>query len=548
MNWGILSILILGGLAIFLHGLTVMTVALKSAAGNRMKTFLKVMTKNRWTSLLAGTGITALTQSSSVTTVLAVGFVSAGLLTFQSTLGLILGANLGSTITAQIIAFKITNAAWLMIAFGYLFSVVFSKNRVRQVGVIILGLGLVFLGMNVMSEATVPLKTYAPFVSLMKGLDNYLIGILIGTVFTTIVQSSAATAGVVIILASQGLLSVEAGIAVMLGANIGTCVTAVLSAIGKPRDAMRVALSHVLFKVVGVLIWYAFIDQLALLTELITPNDNARRIANAHTFFNVGNTLIFIWLVNPLSKLVLRLIPDSKKEQKKLFPELHSYYLENSSIALELAKNSIFKLGEYLLLIVERGLRVALSGNESDLQRLRKKDELIDKGHAEILLFLQTIQAEKLSAEEIAQLESLIEAANIMESTADLITSNLVEAAEHRVINGFQSSAITKEKLIELYKVAEQSFQIALANFRNDSPLRELSLSKEEFKERLISTRSHLIQKLSATDEQRIPIFRFETEILETIRQLHSYARRLNRKMPIIGPLKEEQLQNDFIP
>lgn len=531
MDWGILTVMILGGLAVFLYGMTVMTDALKAAAGNRMKVFLKAMTRNRWTSLLAGTGITAVIQSSSVTTVLAVGFVSAGLLSFQSTLGLILGANLGTTITAQIIAFKITKAAWIMVAFGYLFSVVSSKKIFKHIGGIILGLGLVFLGMNVMSEATNPLKSYEPFIQLMKGLDNYLWGILIGLVFTAAVQSSSATTGVVIVLAAQGLISTEAGIALIFGANIGTCVTAVLSAMGKPRDAMRVAISHVLFKVVGVIIWYAFIRQLAVLVGMISPNDVARQIANAHTLFNVANTIIFIGLVYPISKLVLFILPDLKKEEKILFPELHPYYLENSSMAMDLAKNSICKLGEKLLLIVGRGVRVALSGNELDLQKLRKRDKLIDKGHNEILNFLRQVHTEKLSKKEARQLESIIEAANILESAADLITTDLVEAADHRVKNGFVASTVTQEKLTELYKNAEYSFQISLNNFKNNSLATEDNLSKEEFKEQLLAVRSHLVQRLAEPDEMRIAIYRFESEILETIRRLHALARRLNRKM-----------------
>lgn len=531
MDWGILTVMILGGLAVFLYGMTVMTDALKAVAGNRMKFFLKAMTRNRWTSLLAGTGITAVIQSSSVTTVLAVGFVSAGLLSFQSTLGLILGANLGTTITAQIIAFKITNAAWIMVAFGYLLSVVFSKKSFKHIGGIILGLGLVFLGMNVMSEATNPLKSYESFIQAMKGLDNYLWGIIIGMIFTAVVQSSSATTGVVIVLAAQGLISTEAGIALIFGANIGTCVTAVLSALGKPRDAMRVAVSHVLFNFAGVIIWYAFIRQLAVLVGIISPNDVARQIANAHTLFNVANTIVFIGLVYPVSKLVLFILPDSKKAEKKLFPELHSYYLENSSMALDLAKNSIFKLGEYLLLIVDRGVHVALTGNEMDLYKLRKRDELIDKGHNEILQFLRQIQREKLSKNGARQLESLIEAANIMESTADLITTDLVEAADHRIKNGFIASSFTREKLTELYKNAEHSFKISLSNFRNNGPVKEDNLSKEKFKEQLLAVRSHLVQRLTEPDEMRITIYRFESEILEIIRRLHALARRLNRKV-----------------
>ncbi|MEN8118335.1 MAG: Na/Pi cotransporter family protein, partial [Bacteroidota bacterium] len=425
MNWWLLTILLLGGLALFLHGMTVMTDGLKASAGNQMKSFLKTMTRNRWSSLVAGTGITAVIQSSSVTTVLAVGFVSAGLLSFQNTLGIILGANLGTTITAQIIAFKITKASWIMVALGYLLFAVFKKKAIKNTGTIILGLGLVFLGMNVMSEATGPLKSYEPFVNLMKGLDNYLWGIVIGTVFTAAVQSSSATTGVVIVLASQGLISVEAGIAIIFGANIGTCVTAVLSAIGKPHEAKRVAVSHVLFNVAGVIIWYFFIDEIAQSVRILSEGE-ARQIANAHTLFNAANTIIFIWLVKPVAKLVLLLVPSKEKDQKELFPELHSFYLENPSMAIDLANNAIVKLGKYTLSILEKGINIALVGNEEQLAKLRKKDAKIDRGHTEILLYLQQIQSNIITESESARLEEQIEAVNILEVVADIITTDLV--------------------------------------------------------------------------------------------------------------------------
>ncbi len=530
MNWITLTILLLGGLGIFLHGMTVMTDGLKAAAGNRMKSFLKSMTRNRWTSLLAGTGITAVIQSSSITTVLAVGFVSAGLISFQSTLGLILGANLGTTITAQIIAFKITNASWVMVAFGYLFSVIFAKKSFKDIGTIILGLGLVFLGMNVMSEATNPLKSYAPFIELMKGLDNYLWGILIGTLFTAAVQSSSATTGVVIILAIQGLISIEAGIAVILGANVGTCVTAVLSAIGKPKAAMRVAFSHVFFNVVGVLLWYAFIDQLATLVETISANNAGRQIANAHTIFNIANTVIFIWLVKPVSKFVLWLLPVAEHKKVSLFPELHSYYLENSSMAIDLANKAAVKLGERTLYIIKNGLNVAFAGNASKLALLRKDDEIIDRGHGEILEFIQQIQRNSLSKKESKRLENLIEAVNILETTADLITTNLVEAAEHRIEQGFETSKETFQKLTELHNIAFESFEIALSNFDGNPDSIKRQISKGKFKNEFLKVRSYLMKRLYANDELRISIYRFESEVLEAIRRLHALARRLERK------------------
>lgn len=529
MNWISLSILLLGGLAVFLHGMTVMTDGLKSAAGNKMKTFLKSMTRNRWTSLLAGTGITAVIQSSSVTTVLAVGFVSAGLLSFQSTLGLILGANLGTTITAQIIAFKITKVSWLMVAFGYLSSVIFKKKGIRDLGTILLGLGLVFLGMNVMSEATTPLKSYEPFVGLMKGLDNYLWGILIGTVFTAAVQSSSATTGVVIVLASQGLVGIEAGIALILGANVGTCVTALLSALGKPKAAMRVAVSHILFNLAGVILWYAFIDQLAMFVEMLSGG-SARQIANAHTIFNTTNTILFIWFVNPVSRLVLRIVPVKKKITQRLFPELHSYYLSDTSMALDLANKSISELGERSLVILEKGLNVALKGNAADLESLRKEDELVDKGHAEILSFLQLIQSSSMSKAESKYLEKQIEAVNVMETAADLITTNLVEAAEHRISMNFEASEITVQKLTELYRTAVDAYNSALGLYSGRIKKKDEELRKVVFRDQFQEVRSHLMKRLSETDEQRISIYRFESEVLEAIRRLHALARRLKRK------------------
>lgn len=530
MHWGNLIVLTLGGLSLFLFGMNVMIEGLKSAAGTHMKTFLQRMTKNRFTSLLAGTSITAIIQSSSVTTVLAVGFVSAGLLSFNSTLGIILGANIGTTVTAQIIAFKITKAAYFFVAFGYLLSVLISKQQIRDIGSIFLGLGLVFLGMNLMSEATGPLKSYEPFIGLMKGLDNYLVGIAIGLVFTAVVQSSSATTGVVIVMASQGLIGTGAGIAIILGANIGTCVTAVLSALGKPRDALRVAAAHVLFNVLGVVLWFAFIGQLESLVEWISPNDNARQIANAHTIFNLGNSLVFIWLVHPFSRLILFLIPPDKKSHEKLFPELHSFYLENNAIAIELAKKSIAKLGEKLMVILKKADEVALKGTEKELALLRHRDEQIDRGQTEILQFLQKIQGQKLSEKEVVQIENLIEAVNILESAADLITTDLVEASEHRIENRFYPSEETILKLTEVYELAESGFLEALRNFQQNHVHRELQVSKEVFKKKYLQVRSHLMQRLTSEDENRIAIFRFETEMLEVTRRLHALARRLNRK------------------
>jgi len=225
------------------------------------------------------------------------------------------------------------------------------------------------------------------------------------------------------------------------------------------------------------------------------------------------------------------LLPETKKERKKLFPELHRFYLKNSSIALDLSKLSIFRLGEHLMLIIDRGINIAMTGNENELEWLRKKDDKIDQGYAEIVQFLQQIQAENLTTGESKRLEGQIEAVNILESTADIITTDMVEAAEHRIRNGFRPSNVTVEKLNSLYQIAAETFQVALKNFNNNlSVPAEFPVSKEEFKEKLIQTRLYLNQRLSGNDETRIIIFRFESDLLEAIRRLHAFARRLNRK------------------
>lgn len=303
-----------GGLALFLFGMRQMTESLKSVAGSSMKNLLASLTRNRFTAALAGAIITAVIQSSSVTTVLVVGFISAGLLTLSQSIGVIIGANVGTTITAQIIAFNVYQYGLLMIASGFVMNVVAKHDKSKQWGLALMGLGLIFFGMELMSNATVPLRQWPPFLDALQNMHSPLLSILAGLIFTAIVQSSSATTGIVIVLASQGLISLESGIGLIFGANIGTCVTAVISAFGRPREAIQAAWIHVLFNLAGVLLWMFFIPEFAQLVRGISPTaenlvgttrlaaETPRQIANAHTLFNVANTFLFIWFTGPLAR------------------------------------------------------------------------------------------------------------------------------------------------------------------------------------------------------------------------------------------------------
>ncbi len=271
---------------------------------------------------VTGALITAVIQSSSVTTVLVVGFVSAGLMGLTQSVGVIMGANVGTTITAQIVAFKVGDAALMMIAVGFAAWFGGRRDSLRQYGAMVMGIGLVFYGMHVMSEGMSPLRAHAPFIELMREMRHPLAGMLVGAVFTALVQSSSATTGIVIVLASQGFISLSAGIALALGANIGTCVTAMLAALGKPREAQRAAAVHVLFNLGGALLWLGLLDLLVTIATWLSPvhanlqgaarlaAETPRQIANANTAFNLINTLLFLPFCGLFARLVRRCLPD----------------------------------------------------------------------------------------------------------------------------------------------------------------------------------------------------------------------------------------------
>jgi phosphate:Na+ symporter len=314
-----------GGLALFLFGIDQMSHGLKAVAGDGMASLLGGVTKNRFIGAITGAFVTAILNSSSVTTVLVVGFITAGIMTLTQSIGVIMGANIGSTMTAQIVAFNVTQYAMLPIAIGFGMIFFGKTESMKHGGAMLFGLGLLFGGMGVMSDAMYPLRSYPPFLELMGQLENPLLGILVGAVFTGLVQSSAATTGIAIVMASEGLMSLPAGIALALGANIGTCVTAILASIGKPVAARQAAAAHIVFNILGVLIWLPFISLLAQFSATISPSypelegaarmakEVPRQIANAHTIFNVANTVLFIWFTGALARLVQRLVPDREE-------------------------------------------------------------------------------------------------------------------------------------------------------------------------------------------------------------------------------------------
>lgn len=313
-DWGAVALGLAGGLALFLIGMDLMTNALKALAGHRLQRILSSLSGNRVTGALTGTVTTAALQSSSITTVLTVGLVSAEMLTVTQAASVIIGANLGTTITAQIIALNVSELALGLVAVGALLWLFISNRTWKTSGQALAALGLVFLGLKVMGEALLPLASYQPVIDVLSGATNPLVALLAGALITAVIQSSSATTGIVIAIAAAGLIDLRTGIAIVLGANIGTCVTALLAAIGKGRPALRTAMIHVLVNLLGAILWLFLLTFLVDLVEFTDPSDvtTPRQLANAHTIFNLVNTVIFLALLTPLVTLATRLVPNKR--------------------------------------------------------------------------------------------------------------------------------------------------------------------------------------------------------------------------------------------
>jgi phosphate:Na+ symporter len=427
---------VFGGLALFLFGMDLMTAALKRVAGEQLKDLLGKVTGNRFMGAGMGALVTGLVNSSSVTTVILVGFISAGLMSMAQSVSVIMGANIGSTVTAQILAFNVTRFALPMITLGFL-TVFLSKNQNWQdYGRMLLGIGMVFYGMGLMSGAMVPLRTNPAFIDFIATLENPLLAVLTGTVFTAIIQSSAATTGIVIVLAGQGMMTLETAIAVAMGANIGTCATAGLASIGKPREAVRASLVHVLFNVAGVLIWIGFIDQLAAFSRLISPEgDLPREVANAHTVFNVANTALFIGFTTQIARFVEWLVPDRPlSEDAPLVPKyLEETLISTPAFALENARREIGRMGHYVDGMLNKALPAALSGSRQSIAALEEMDPPVDRLHRAVIDYLGRISLSRLSDEQSRDLMQLVGVANDLEHVADRIATDIVTSSRKRI-------------------------------------------------------------------------------------------------------------------
>ena len=397
---GITDVLaLLGGLALFLYGMQMMSTGLEAAAGNRMKSILEKLTSNRIKGVLVGAAITAVIQSSSATTVMVVGFVNSGLMTLKQAVWVIMGANIGTTITGQLIALDIGAIAPLFAIAGVGAIMFIKSEKVHHISSIFAGLGILFMGMDMMGAAMSPLKESEAFISLMTKFDNPLLGILVGALFTAVTQSSSASVGILQALASTGMIPLSSAVFVLFGQNIGTCITAVLASIGMKVNAKRTTVIHLLFNIIGTVLFtvICLVTPYVTWIEAMTPGDPVAQIANAHTVFNIVTTLLLLPFGTHMANIAVRILPDSKKADdedlrlKYIRPFESSYAIGHSAVAVSQVRDEVNRMRDMVAKNISDSFDSLVQYDEKLRKKVSEREEYIDflnKGISEYIVSL----------------------------------------------------------------------------------------------------------------------------------------------------------------
>jgi phosphate:Na+ symporter len=439
---------LLGGLGLFIYGMNIMGAGLQKAAGDRLKRLLEILTTNRVLGVLVGTIITMIIQSSSATTVMVVGFVNAGLMNLMQAVGVIMGANIGTTITAQMIAFKLTDIAPVVVAIGVAMLLFAPKKRYRMIGEILTGFGILFIGMNLMSTSMSPLKEHQAFTSLMTSFGrNKFLGVLAGFVITAIIQSSSASIGLLQALALNNLVTIEVALPILYGENIGTCVTALLASIGTNITARRAAVLHLIIKIIGTTIFLGITGPVIQLVKFV-GGDTVRQIANAHTFFNITNTIIllpFASLLVMASKKIVR----GEEEESGVLKYVDNRILETPSIAVVQSLKEVVRMGR----IAQETLKLAIDGfmNEDEklLNQSYQKEAAVNALERELTQFLVSLANSGLSIDENNLVTGLFHTINDIERIGDH-AENIAELGQSRIDNNLIFSEVGKRELSEM--------------------------------------------------------------------------------------------------
>ena len=530
-NWSYFLLMgLAGGMAIFLYGMKIAAGGLQRAAGSRLRDILSNLTKTPIIGVLMGIIITFFTQSSSATTVMLVSFVKAKLINLMQSLGVIYGSAIGTTITVQLISFNIMQYSLLMIVVGYIMSTAEKKKNFKYAGEALLGFGLIFFGMEVMTDVVKPLSQYPHFKNLILILaDRPFTLLIISAIFTAVIHGSAPTIGIVLVLARHNLISLDAAIPVIFGSNIGTCATAMYASIGFNQEAKRVAYAHLLFKIIGVIIFYPFFirHNFAILCGL-TSTDVSRQIANAHTLFNIINTIIFLPLTTLFAQLVYKLIPEAPFEKERAVKYLDLTVIETPAVALAQVTRELSRMSRFVEEMM-RDIGIVLVKKDTELlERLKRRDDKVDALNIAITNYLTKLSQKNLAKDESERSIGLLFVVKDLESIGDIIDRDLIHMAEKMIDKNLNFSKEGQDELVSLHKkISENLSKAVLAITTYDAALAsDVILQKDDVQR--YGTRLHQkhISRLEMGLKESIDTSSIHLDVINLLLRInyHSYS------------------------
>ena len=468
-----IAIGIMGGLGLFLYGMNLMGDGLQKSAGSKLKRIIELLTSNVIMGVLVGMVVTMVIQSSSATTVMVVGFVNAGIMSLTQAIGVIMGANIGTTITAQLVSLDVDFLAPVALGIGIVIYMFSNKPKHKNIAEILIGFGILFTGMDFMKEAVKPLAGYQGFTDMLLSFGHHpILGVLMGFAITAIVQSSSASMGMLIALASQGLIPITAALPILYGENIGTCVTSLISSIGASRNARRAAIMHLTFNVLGSMIFMFILSKpIVAIVTAIDPTDAARQIANAHTLLNILNVIVLLPFNKLIVKLALKLVPETKGEQDdddKVVKYIDDRMIETPSIALANIIKETLRMGEKS----KESLNAAMDGivdkSKEKIELSFKREKLINELQKSILNYLLKLSKASLNEDSRETVDALFNTVNDIERIGDH-AENIAELAKDIVDLEISFSDVGIGELKDMYNKVVSTYTYALEAMRTSN-------------------------------------------------------------------------------
>lgn len=471
---------LIGGLGLFLYGMKLMGDGLENAAGEGLKSILEKLTSNKYIGVLVGALVTAIIQSSSATTVMVVSFVNAGLMNLFQATGVIMGANIGTTITAQMVSFDLDAIAPLFIGAGAIIMLIAKKKRVRDIASIALGFGILFMGMGVMSDAMKPIAEaswFKEFVFVVA--DKSILGLIAGLGMTAVVQSSSATTGILVALATTGAIDMHLAFPVILGCNIGTCVTAILASLGANRTAKKAALIHLLFNSIGALIFLPFIDPFIRLVESTDPTSVARQVANAHTIFNITVTVLLLPLSEYLVKIVNKILPGDTEIEKEGAIYLDKNLLETPIVANGQVLKETIRMATKGKENLELAMKAFTENSTESAEKVYKNEKIINALEKDITDYLVELSQLDLPEEDIKLFSSTYHVINDIERIGDH-AENIADLAVEKMNKNIHLGDKAKEELSLIFDKTVKAIEVAISSYNSKNPTAPMEIEQIE--------------------------------------------------------------------